>query len=57
LNEFAPIKLKFLTKLLSIPSIAVKIPTKAIMPNEMIKQVITVLVTFVLMEAKASLMF
>ena len=57
LKEFDPIKLKFFTKLLSIPSMAVRIPTNAIIPKEIIRHVIIVLVILPLILVKASLKF
>jgi hypothetical protein len=50
-------KLKYLTKLLSTPSMAVRMPTRAIIPKEIIKQVITVLVILPFIEVRASLTF
>jgi hypothetical protein len=57
LNELAPIKLKFFIRLLSTPSMAVSIPTRAIIPIEIIIQVIKVRVILPLIEVKASFMF
>jgi hypothetical protein len=50
-------KLKFLTNDDSIPSIAVSIPTRAIMPMDIIIQVITVRVILPRMEVNASFIF
>lgn len=49
-------KLKFLTMLVSIPSMAVNIPTKAIIPIEIMRQVIIVLVRLPRIEVKAIFM-
>ena len=50
-------KLKFLTKEDSIPSIAVSIPTKAMIPMDIIMQVITVRVIVPRIEVNASFTF
>jgi hypothetical protein len=57
LKVLAPILLKLLFMLIFIPSMAVKIPTNAIIPIEMINAVIIARVLLALMEVKAIDMF